>query len=431
MAPIFGLHAALISMPPDSTASQHAASVINRAAPLLRGTRTYRLASLALFLAGFATFSQLYCVQPLLPIFSHEFMVSPTESSFALSLSTGFLAVAVFFAAPVSELFGRRGLMFTSMLLAAVLNLAAAVSPNWHLLLVFRAVEGIVLGGVPAVAMAYLAEEMDLSGLGFAMGLYIAGTAFGGMAGRVLTGAIAEMTSWRTALGFIGISGLLAAAGFFFWLPPSRNFVRQSGLDRRFHIRAWGGHLRSRALSLLFLTAFLSMGSFVAAYNFIGFRLTAPPYSLNQKQLGMVFTVYIFGILSSSIAGPLTERIDRRWVMPMATILTACGVLLTLASGLPTIVVGIVLFTSSFFVVHSVASAWVGQLARGFKGHASSLYLLGYYLGSSAMGSAGGWFYAHGGWPWLVGFVTVLLSLALLAGLTLTRLVPARRPLSS
>ena len=263
------------SMSIDQGDHQRGAAELTRSSvsALARGTRAYRLASFALFLAGFATFAALYCVQPLLPIFSHEFGISPSQSSLALSISTGFLAFAIFLAAPVSELLGRRGLMFASMSLAALCNLAAALSPDWHLLLLLRGAEGIALGGVPAVAMAYLAEEMDASGLAFSMGLYVAGTAFGGMAGRVITGALAEALSWRWALGSIGILGLLAAAGFYTWLPPSKNFVAQKSFDSRFHLRAWLAHLSQPALLLLFLMAFVSMGSFVAVYNYIGFVL--------------------------------------------------------------------------------------------------------------------------------------------------------------
>ncbi|MBP2442668.1 MFS family permease [Rhizobium leguminosarum] len=128
---------------------------------LARGTAAYRRANLALFLTGFSTFSLLYCVQPLLPIFSQEFAVSPAESSLSLSLSTGFLAVAIICAAAVSEGLGRRSLMALSLVGAALLTIATAFAPDWHLLLVIRALQGLVLGGVPAVAMAYLAEEID------------------------------------------------------------------------------------------------------------------------------------------------------------------------------------------------------------------------------------------------------------------------------
>ncbi|WP_083876625.1 MFS transporter [Ideonella sp. B508-1] len=229
--------------------------------------------SFALFLAGFSTFSLLYCVQPLLPEFAGAFGLSPAQSSLALSLATGALAVAIFSMGALSQALPRRGLMATSMVLAALLNLAAALAPSWPLLLTCRLLEGLVLGGVPAVAMAYLAEEMEPRRLGSAMGLYVGGTAFGGMMGL--------------------------------------------------------------------------------------------------------------------------------------------GVLVTLGSSLAAIATGVGLVTIGFFIAHAVASAWVGQLAGAHKGHAASLYLLFYYLGSSSIGAVGGWFWLHGGWPAEVALTTVLAALGL------------------
>jgi YNFM family putative membrane transporter len=172
---------------PSSTNPPAAGARRDHRARCAAGRRVARSAAylriaLALFLAGFATFS-LYCVQPLLPAFVREFHVGAASSSLSLSLSTGMLAVSILCAGALSGRVGRRGPMFASMTLAALFNLLAAVAPSWHLLLAWRALEGFALGGVPAVAMAYLAEEIAPEGLGLSMGLYVGGTAFGGMIG--------------------------------------------------------------------------------------------------------------------------------------------------------------------------------------------------------------------------------------------------------
>lgn len=376
---------------------------------LARGTAEFRRASFALFLSGFATFSLLYCVQPLLPIFADEFGVSPAVSSLSLSLSTGFLALAIFCAAAVSEGMGRRGLMFASLTGAAICTIACALVPDWNILLFIRALEGFLLGGVPAVAMTYLAEEVESRSLGSSMGLYIAGNAFGGMAGRVVTGTVAEFFGWRPALAVLGMLGLLCAAGFMVLLPPSRNFVRRKGFEVGFHVRAWFGHMRNPALPLLFAIGFLAMGAFVTVYNYAGFRLVADPYDLNQTELGLIFTVYLFGIVSSWAAGLLGDRYGHFMVMPIGIAIAAAGAAVTLASSLSLIIFGIVLLTAGFFITHSAASALVGRLARGTKGHASSLYLLAYYLGSSIAGSVGGYFWLADGWSAVVFFILALL----------------------
>ena len=93
---------------------------------------------------------------------------------------------------------------------------------------------------------------------------------------------------------------------------------------------------------------------------------------------------------------------------------TLAGLALTLSSGLAAIVAGICVITVGFFIVHSVASGSVGRLARGFKGHASSLYLLAYYAGSALLGSIGGAVWHAGGCGAVVAF-TAALTLGVLA----------------
>src|SRR5437868_744910 len=95
-----------------------------------RGSRAHRNVSLALFAAGFATFSLLYAVQPLLPAFAREFRVSPAESSLSLSLTTGFLAVAILLAGVASESLGRRWLMFCSICAASVFGIVAGLASD-------------------------------------------------------------------------------------------------------------------------------------------------------------------------------------------------------------------------------------------------------------------------------------------------------------
>lgn len=409
-----------MSSPTSGTAPQ--------ASWVVRGTPAYRRISLALFLAGFATFSLLYCVQPLLPAFVAHFGVTPAASALSLSLTTGCLAVAIVLAGALSEGLGRRGLMFVSMLLAALCNLAASLAPSWETLLAARALEGFLLGGVPAVAMAYLSEEIEPKGLGFAMGLYVGGSALGGMLGRVAMGAMTEYIDWHMALAALSLVNLFAAIGFYLLLPPSRNFVRRAGLGAAYHLQAWGRHLAQPGLLSLFLIAFGLMGVFVSMYNYLGFLLAASPYALSPLQISHVFYAYLFGAVASPVAGALADRFGRARVLLSGVALMTLGVLLTLPRALASIVVGVVLLTIGFFTAHSVASSWVGRLATQAKGHASSLYLLGYYLGSSLLGAGGGWFLQNTGWAGLVASMLVLLSGVLLLALRVQKLASQGRP---
>lgn len=385
------------------------------------GSAAYLRIALALFLAGFSTFSLLYCVQPLLPAFARQFEIGAAESSLSLSLSTGMLAVAILCAGAWSEKVGRRGLMFASMTCAALFNLLAAAAPTWHLLLMCRALEGFALGGVPAIAMAYLAEEIDAKGLGLSMGLYVAGTAFGGMIGRIGMSALEEYFSWRTAMLVIGLIDLVAALAFVMLLPPSKRFVGRANLTFRHHLQLWRAQTRNAHLLSVFAIGFLVMGVFVTVYNYAGFRLTAAPFNLSATACGMIFSAYVFGMVSSSTAGAIADRIGRTPVLISGLLLLAAGLALTLLTTLLGVVTGIVLITIGFFVTHSVASGWIGHLAGAEKGHAASLYLLAYYLGSSVLGSIGGSVWQYGKWTAVAVYLAALISLCMAVVLRLPR----------
>ncbi len=386
------------------------------------GTREYRRTGVAFFLAGFATFSLLYCVQPLLPLFAAEFDVSPAQSSLALSLATGGLAFSVAAAGALSQGIGRRGLMFAAMTTAALLQIVASLAPDWRLLLAARALEGFVLGGLPAVAMAYLAEEIEPGHLGKSMGLYVAGTAFGGMMGRVGMGVFTEWVPWRLALALFALCCVAAAVGFRMLLPPSRNFVRRPGLDISFHLQAFRGHFANTALLRIYASAFLSMSVFVTLYNYMTFRLTETPYLLSQTAISMIFLIYAFGVLSSSLGGVLSDKFGGRPLLIYSYIFMFVGVITTLAHSLALIIAGLVIMTVAFFIAHAVGSGSIGPLADKAKAHASALYLLFYYLGSSVSGTTGGWFWEHGGWSAVAAFA----GAACIAGLLIALSARAR-----
>ncbi|MEE7560717.1 MFS transporter, partial [Xanthomonas sp. Kuri4-2] len=280
---------------------------------------------------------------------------------------------------------------------------------------------GLALGGVPAVAMVYLAEELPAARLGAATGLYVAGNAFGGMSGRILMSVLTDHYDWRVALASLSVFDGLCALAFLWLLPPSRHFVARHGLNLQYHLRAWSGHLRDRHLPWLFALPFLLMGTFVSVYNYAGFRLGGPEFGLSQSQIGLIFSAYVFGIVSSSVAGAASDRFGRGPVVSAGIGVALLGVALTLAHRLPLVVGGIVLLTIGFFVAHSAASAWVGRLGGANRSHAASLYLLAYYTGASVIGSVSGGFWQHGGWGALAGFCLALLAAALAAAHVLRR----------
>lgn len=378
---------------------------------LKRGTPGYRNATLALFCAGFATFALLYCVQPLLPLLASRFAVSAASSSLALSLTTLSLALCLLIAGALGESWGRKPVMAVALGLASLLGLACVLVESWTWLLALRSLLGLALSGLPALAMAYVGEEFDPESLPAAMGLYIGGTALGGLLGRLLSGLLSDIGGWQLALGGIASTGLLALSLFIWLLPASRHFKAQP-LSLAVLLGNFRQHLANPRLRTLFLQAFLLMGGFVAMFNYIGFRLSGEPFGLSSTVIGLLFIVYLVGIFSAGWSGRLVPRLGARKVLQGGVVLMLLGVALCTTPWLPVILCGLALFTLGFFAAHSVASGQVGIHARGAKAQASALYLCAYYLGSSVVGYAAGYVWEHAGWMPLMAALAGLFIIA-------------------
>ena len=372
------------------------------------GTPAFRRANLALFALGVATFGLLYSVQPMMPVFSREFHVSAAQSALSLSLPSGVLAVAMLLAGPVSNSWGRKALMSGAMLASSAIVLLSAVAPNWQSFLILRALLGVTLGGLPAVAMTYLSEEVHADSIGLGMGLYIGGNAVGGLGGRLIAGVVTDFYDWRRAIAVVGLVGVAAAVVFMVSLPPARYFHRRP-LHWRGELQMFAGLFRDRGLPWLFAEGFLLLGSFVTIYNYIGYRLMASPYALRQSTVGLIFSAYLVGTFSSAWVGHLAGRLGRRRVLWPMFVMMLIGLGVTLFETLWLIIAGIVIITFGFFGAHSVASSWVGRRSGAAKAQASATYLFLYYLGSSVAGATGGLFYTRFGWNGVAAFVAAVM----------------------
>lgn len=403
-------------------------STLEVPAGLRRGDPGFWPVAVGLFFAGLTTFALLYATQPLLPALVAQYGVSPGTASLSMSAATGALALGILPASALSERWGRRPVMLASSTAAVVLGVAAAVAPSFEFLLVLRGLEGLALAGLPAVGMAYLADEIDSGHLGAAMGLYVAGNSVGGFGGRLVVSALADLTgSWRWALGGIALVSAVCLVAFVAVLPASRRF-RPARVGVRALVGEARTHLVDPVLRRLYLVGLLVVGVFVCAYNYVTFLLLAPPFRLPVLVVGFVFVLYASGTVTSTASGRLADRFGPHPVLLAGIAMATLGALATLTPSLPVVIVGLALLTVGFFAAHIVASSWVSRRAEHGRAVASGLYLGAFYTGSSVVGTLGGVAYGLAGWPGTVAFMVALLVLAAGTAATLARAVSPPAP---
>ena len=366
----------------------------------------------ALCLAAIVVFANLHLLQPLLPQLSRDFQLSPLQATLSYTIATLGLGLSLLVYASLSDAWGRKSLLLLTLMGMTLSTLALTQVESFGALLCWRAVQGVCLGGLPAIAIAWMGEEYSTPALVTAVGYYISANSLGGIGGRLLAGTLADLGHWQWV--FWPMAVLSGLSCYFIWryLPQSNQFSRQP--FRLWHaLKNHSFHLRQPLLLITYLIGGLNFLVFLNQYTFISFVLAAPPYLLSSSMLGLLFITYFTGTIGSALSAKIGYKLSSPLAMALGIVLMMLGTLVTLHSQLPVIVSGFFISAFGFFLCHSLASSWVNQRANRAKASASALYLVFYYVGASV-----GSLYLQPFWQWQ-GWSGVVVASLLMYGLTL------------
>lgn len=352
---------------------------------------------LALVLAGVSTFLDVYTTQALLPYLRKVYAVSELEVSLTISATTLAIAIAAPFVGLFAETIGRKKIIVPAIFGLSVPTFLAATSPSLHALIFWRFAQGLFVPGIIAVIIAYINEEWADRGVGTAMAAYVSGTVLGGFVGRLIPGLITSRFEWRTAFVVLGILNLIGGFGVRKWLPKAENFVAATNVKAS--VGAAIGHLRHPRLLAVFGMGFGVLFCLVGCFTYVNFYLASAPFHLNPAQLGGIFFVYLLGLVVTPAAGRFMDKAGFMQVTVLATLMSWAGLGLTLVHSLPSIIVGLALFSSGIFILQSAATSQTGRVAGQARSAAAGLYVTFYYGGGSVGATLPAWFWSNYGWP--------------------------------
>ncbi len=400
-----------------------------------RGHRQTKKIEIGLLVAGLATFVLLYNTQAILPYFTRDLRISPSQSALSVSVATAGLAVGLIAAAPVSERIGRVALIRFSLLSASALGLVSAFVTDWPTFLVLRFVMGVLLAGLPATAAVYLKEEIHPDYATAATGIYIFGTTLGGLSARLITSGVVSLherfdlgsplglDAAHFALFVSALAASVCAVGAWLLLPQSRGFAPHPVHPRQL-VRDFAKVFTDPVLVGLYVLAFFGMGAFVGTFNVLGFRLEAAPYGLSVAVVGLLYLTYPVAGFVGARAARLANRYSMRAVIVFGPLTALVGVGLLATSPLAVIVFGLLVLASGFFITHSIASAWVpsrGAARLGLPAQAASMYMLFYYMGSSAAGNLTPVAWQDFGWWGVTAMTGAFMGVSLLIAIALAK----------
>jgi YNFM family putative membrane transporter len=403
------------------------------------GEPGYRLLLTATVAAAVSVFATFYSPQPMIGVLARHFMIPSSTATWAVSITALSLGIGMVLAVPLSRRWGRARVLKGSVVATAVLATLCALAPNWPALLVLRALLGLAAAGTPAVALAYIREEVHPLFHPRASGIYIGGAGLGAMAGRVVTGGVVAFAGWRWSFGAIAILSGLCALVVMVCLPAARYAASHEASAKARSasiplsdaptndVGAFWRALCDRRLLALYLIGAVLMGAVMAVYDVLALRLSAPAFGLSLFAASFAFCDFPIGSAGSVIGGHLAERLGYSRVILLGSIVATVGLLVTLSHSLPLVILGVAAFIFGFFEAHGVASGWAASLGHHLQAttQASTLYMLAYYIGGSLFGAVGAALWVSAGWPAVVAVGVALFLIA--AGIGAVLLVDERR----
>ncbi|EGQ7836125.1 MFS transporter [Vibrio parahaemolyticus] len=361
------------------------------------GTPEYKRITLSLALGSFLVFSNLYLLQPMLPTFATLFSISETQVNWLFAASTLALSFSLVPMAVLSESIGRKPVMMVGLFSIPAISALMLLGDSFIFLVACRALIGIALAAFAAVAVAYMAEELDKHAFSMAIGTYIAANSLGGIAGRISGGLLADNFSVDVAIEVMMVVTLIGVICVHYLLPKQRNFTPSSS-SLRHQNRAIIGHFRNQRVWFAMLIGGLNFALFVNLYSVMGFRLVSSPHNVPVGLASLIFICYLGGTFSSRCAGHWSKRYSSILGMFIGAVVSMAGMWIAAFESLAAMLIGLLLISFGAFFTHTLAYGWVGQNATQAKATATALYLVHYYVGGSLGGFLLLYCWQHGGW---------------------------------
>lgn len=127
----------------------------------------------------------------------------------------------------LSDLFGRKIVLLSALVLLALSDLIVGLAPNAVVLYVFRGLAGVANGGITSLTMMIVSDVVTLQQRGRYQGILGAFFGIGNAVGPLIAAGFAEHTTWRGLFYLLAPLALCAAVASWKVLPsnmPKTNF---------------------------------------------------------------------------------------------------------------------------------------------------------------------------------------------------------------
>ncbi len=250
-----------------------------------------------------------------------DFHRSIPEVAFAITLTLMCRPLGALIFGWLGDRFGRRMPLMIDVACYSALELATALSPNFTVFLVLRALYGVAMGGEWGLGAALAMEALPPAKRGLFSGLLQEGYAVGYLVAAVVFGLFFNVVGWR-GMFVIGVLPALLILYIRRHVPESQTWLAARATAAPRAKTSVAGILR---YAPLFVYSVLLM----AAFNFMshGTQDLYPTFLEVQRHLAVgtvssIAIIYNVGAVVGGIAfGALSQRIGRRSAILVAAVL--------------------------------------------------------------------------------------------------------------
>jgi len=295
---------------------------------------------------------------PNIPIIQQDLKTSTQLIALTISAFTGMMALAQLIYGPLSDRYGRKGILIFGLVVYVISNILIYFSSDIYQPIILRAVQALGVSTGIVVGAAVL-SDIYKNNLGHVMGTYQFVILIGPVIGPVIGGIIASLFGWRSIFLFLSLAGTAALAMV--------HFLLRETLEKGHKTHALTP-LRLLKDGRLFFVSLLGLVSLGTIYVFITFfPIILDSYGIGVAMIGFAFLPSGIALLAGSkLGGRLTHKTGPEKVIIMGTAISAAA----------TLAFGIFVHFNNLGIYFALAAFALSGLGSGMFWTASRVYVV-------------------------------------------------------
>jgi predicted MFS family arabinose efflux permease len=334
-------------------------------------------------LTVFATSLFVRAVDPVIPQIASDLWVEPATAAL---LSTAFAlpyAILQPVLGPVADVIGKTRLMTICLLLLVVTSIASAIATSFEILLVLRALSGVVSGGIYPVSMALVADLVPIGQRQVALSRILFAGMTGNLLGATASGIIGDLIGWR------GVFLVLSAVGALVLVVALLGFRGVTAVQTpRVELKSVPANYRAIFANpnakVCYGAVFLEGVFIFGVFPYVALLLLGGGEARASIAGIVISGFWVGGVIYTIAVGNLLEMFGQRRVMMAGGCAAALGLIgLALGAGWPLALGAFVGLGVGFYLLHGSIQVYMTELAPNARASATALHSSSFFLGQA------------------------------------------------